>query len=66
VSLADEPDSERPPGAIETALWCNRCMLPSACTWEAPVATPLGPTTVKVTVCIDCGSRLNENGDVVE
>jgi len=64
----DEPERERPEGAIETALWCNDCMLPSACRWPVRVfaagtGKPIGNLTV--VVCADCGGRLSEDGDVV-
>jgi len=63
MSLTDEPDRERPEGAIETGIWCNRCMLPSACEWEA-VAMAAGHPVGRVTVvvCVDCGARLDSTG----
>lgn len=64
----DEADREPPEGAIETALWCNHCMLPSACRWPVQVyaagsGRPIGNMTV--VICVDCGSRLSDEGDPV-
>jgi len=63
----DEADRERPEGAIETAIWANCCMLPSACRWPVLVATPQGQPLGQITViiCTDCGARLNEYGNPV-
>ena len=65
MSIADEPDRERPPGAAETSLWCNRCMLPSACRFDLEVKTPLGPVHQELILCIDCGSQLDKNGNAL-
>jgi hypothetical protein len=58
-------DDERPNGAIETALWCNVCMLPSACRWNSRYKVwrtgRWKPTTV--VVCEDCGAMLDKDGN---
>lgn len=68
MSLADDPDRERPPGADETALWCNHCMLPSGCRFPVEVADAVTGAVVGtsyVIVCVDCGGRLSPDGDVI-
>jgi hypothetical protein len=65
--MDDEPERERPEGAEEVGLWCNRCMLPSACRWPVEVGS-MGSgrkiSNLSVVVCVDCGARLDANGNV--
>ena len=67
MSMIDEPERERPEGAIEAGMWCNHCMLPSACKWEATIAVAGGREAgkINVVVCVDCGNRLDSNGDPI-
>ncbi len=63
----EDGDREQPPeGAVETALWCNHCMLPSGVKWHLSASAagmPIGK--VGVIVCMDCGSRLRPDGSVI-
>lgn len=66
--MGEEPERDRPDGAIETAIWCNRCMLPSACRWPVSVhAAGSGRRigNLSVIICVDCEARLDENGNPV-
>jgi hypothetical protein len=68
MPVMDEEDRERPEGAIETSLWCNGCMLPSACRWPVKV-TAAGTDRVignmTVVICVDCGRRVDDDGNPV-
>lgn len=66
--IDEEPERERPEGAVETAIWCNRCMLPSACRWSVAVhaaGSNLRIGNLSVVICVDCGSRLDDDGNPV-
>jgi len=68
MSLVDSPEPERPDEAVETALWCNSCMLPSGMQLELPVFDPA--TGVEIgkqhpIFCVDCGAILTGEGDVI-
>jgi len=53
MSMADE---ERPPNALETALWCNLCLLPSAMRFA------VAGTDRSQVFCFDCQHYLDEEG----
>lgn len=59
-----EGEPEEPEGALETGLWCQRCLLPSGIKW--PAMTKSGHMVGHFVVCQDCGGILNDNGGVVD
>lgn len=57
--FADEED-ERPEGALETAIWCNSCMLPSGVRW--PLFDRRDRQIGSFVMCEDRQSRINDLG----
>lgn len=65
-AFADDGERERPQGAMETAIWCNGCMLPSACRWpidafEEEIRRHFFNATY-IDICEDCGNALDAEG----
>lgn len=58
-AIEDRPD---PTDALETAIWCNRCMLPSGVRWPWPG----NDETPSFIACEDCDGWLNEDGNVIQ
>jgi hypothetical protein len=61
VSTYDTEDRPDPTHALETALWCNRCMLPSGVRWPWPDADDGS----FFDLCEDCDGYLDENSNVM-
>jgi len=60
--VEDEEPDEPPGGALETGLWCSRCLLPSAVRFAAMQVDLMGrPVQVgTVILCMDCGAQCHD------
>lgn len=67
-TLTEDEEPERPRAAVETGLWCGRCLLPSGVKWEVwgtTYASPRPSLVGWIVICEDCGAVLGPEGEVV-
>lgn len=67
-TLVENEEPEEPQGALETGLWCGRCLLPSAIRWpvvQVDMTTGSAIPIGSAIACFDCGWLVDEEGNPI-